>query len=339
VAAGVQPSTAMFPFILRRTVRIATLACAVAALSFAFSAWAPGSIDDRWRLEPGYAPSAAAAIRARHGLDLPWTDRFRRWAGSVAAGDFGVSIEYDVPVAPLVAVRAGRTLLLGAAGTALAWLVATPIGVLMAARQGSAFDRACRAVVVVVLVVPEPVLALACVIAAVRTGLAPAGGMIALSIVETGAGPRTAAVDVARHLALPAAVLALGMAPTIVRHVRSTMTDVLGAPYIAAARARGVPPRRLLFRSALRPAAPPLVALFGLSVGQLLSASLLVEVLTGWPGLGPLLVEATRSRDVPVVVAVTLGGALLLGTSNLAADLALSWVDPRQRQATVRSRG
>jgi peptide/nickel transport system permease protein len=337
VATVLHNGAAMLRFTMKRIARVVTLAVAVATLSFAFGAWAPGGLDDAWRLEPGYSPATAAAVRARHGLDLPWPARLGRWIGSAARGDFGVSVEYDVPVAPLVTARLGRTLLLGATGTALAWLVAAPVGILIAARQGSVLDRACRAAVVTLLAVPEPVLALALVIAAVRTGLAPAGGMVGVRAVGDGAASWEAAVDVARHLALPAVVLALGLAPTIVRHVRSAMAESLGSPFVIAARARGVPARRILFRSALRPAAPPLVSLLGLSVGHLFGASLLVEVVTGWPGLGPLLVEATKARDIPVVVAVTLASALLLGTSNLAADLALSWVDPRQRPAVARS--
>ena len=327
----------MLRFTLARVVRIVTLAAAVAALSFALVAAAPGHVDDTWRLEPGYAPAAAASIRARHDLDAPWALRLMRWARATAGGDLGTSVEYDVPVAPLVARRVGRTLLLGAVGTALAWLLAVPMGILMAARQHSIFDRAGRAVVVMLLAIPEPVLALSLVIVAVRTGLAPAGGMVPVRAVEDGVSSWAQVLDVARHLALPAVALALGLAPTILRHVRSTMREALDSPFIIAARARGVPARRIVFRSALRPAAPPLIALLGLSVGHLLGASLLVEVLTGWPGLGPLLVEATRSRDMPVVVAVTLAAALLLAASNLAADLALSWFDPRQRDSAVAS--
>jgi peptide/nickel transport system permease protein len=143
--------------------------------------------------------------------------------------------------------------------------------------------------------------------------------------------------DVCRHLALPAIVLAVGLLPILVRHVRASVLDVLNAPFIVAARARGVPRGRLLFRAALRAAAAPLVALLGLSVANLLSVSLLVEVITGWPGLGPLLVEATRSRDMPVVGAALLSSCTLLAIGALVADAGVRLADPRVRLSSVRA--
>jgi peptide/nickel transport system permease protein len=323
-------------FIARRLVHLLMLTATIGALSFAIGSWAPGTFDAPLRLEPGYSPDAVAALRARHGLDQPFGTRFAWWLRSMARGDLGVSVEYDAPVGPLVALRACRTLLLGLVATSLAWLVAVPAGIWMAARTGSVVDRAWRALFAVLLTLPEPLLAIAFVMVAARTGLVPSGGM--LSSRSAPGSAWTDAADVARHVVLPAVVLALGSMPVIARHVRSSVAAVLGAPFITAARARGVPAGRLLFRSALRAAASPLLSLLGLSVGSLLSASLIVEVVTGWPGLGPLLVDATRSRDVPVVAAVTLCSTLLLGVGGGMADLATHVADPRTRAAAPGAR-
>jgi peptide/nickel transport system permease protein len=255
---------------------------------------------------------------------------------SVLRGNLGISTEYEVPVAPLVVVRGARTLLLGAVATSLAWLLALPLGIWMAARAGSGFDRACRVAVTATLAVPEAILALALMMLAARTGFAP-GGMLSTRSAGTATWARVA--DVWRHLALPVVVLAIGLLPVVVRHVRASVVEVLGTPFIVAARARGVPPRRLLFRAALRAAAAPLVALLGLSIANLLSVSLLVEVITGWPGLGPLLVEATRSRDMPVVAAAVLSSCLLLAIGALVADVGVRLVDPRVRASSLRGRG
>jgi peptide/nickel transport system permease protein len=158
-----------------------------------------------------------------------------------------------------------------------------------------------------------------------------------LSTRGTALAPWATAADVCRHLAVPAGVLAVGLLPVLVRHVRASVRAVLASTYITAARARGVPGRRLLFRSALRAAAAPLVALLGLSIANLLSVSLVVEIITGWPGLGPLLVEATRARDMPVVAAAVLCSCVLLVLGGLIADAGVQISDPRVRLSSLRA--
>jgi len=117
----------------------------------------------------------------------------------------------------------------------------------------------------------------------------------------------------------------------LVRHVRASLIDVLGAPFIQAARARGVPGRRLLFRDGLRAAANPLLSLLGLSIAALLSASLVVEAIMSWPGLGPLLLEAIAARDLYLVIGAVMCSTLLLLAGNFLADALLYLADPRLR--------
>ena len=137
--------------------------------------------------------------------------------------------------------------------------------------------------------------------------------------------------DIAEHLFLPALGLAIATLPPLVRHVRSAMIEVLGAPFIRAARAHGIAERRVLFRYALPVAANPLVSLFGLSVATMLSASLLVEVVLSWPGIGPLLVDAILAKDVYVVIGAVMLSSVFLVAGNLFADLLLFAADPRMR--------
>jgi peptide/nickel transport system permease protein len=144
-------------------------------------------------------------------------------------------------------------------------------------------------------------------------------------------GPWDRLKDVAWHLVLPATALILLTLPVLVRHVRASFVDTLSAPFVQAARARGVPERRLLFRSVLRAAANPLVSLLGLSIAGLLSTSLVIEALMSWPGLGPLLLDAIASRDLHLVVGAVLCSTLLLLAGNLLADGLLFVTDPRLR--------
>ncbi len=141
--------------------------------------------------------------------------------------------------------------------------------------------------------------------------------------------------DFAWHLALPVAVLVLGMLPVLVRHIRAAVVEQMAAPFAVNARALGIPRRRLLFRHILPAAADPLIALFGFSLGTLLSAGLLVEVVMGWPGLGPFFLEAVLSRDFAIVLAVVLLSTAVLLAGNLLADLLLYRLDPPNPKGAV----
>jgi len=165
---------------------------------------------------------------------------------------------------------------------------------------------------------------------AVRTGYFPTGGMVSLSFAEL--GPWDKVKDVASHFFIPVTALIMANLPVLVRHIRASLIEVLQAPFIQAARASGIPERRLLFRYALRAAANPLISLLGLSIAALLSASLVVETIMSWPGLGPLLLEAVAARDLHLVVGVVMCSTILLVAGSLLADTLLYWVDPRIRQ-------
>jgi peptide/nickel transport system permease protein len=130
-------------------------------------------------------------------------------------------------------------------------------------------------------------------------------------------------------------ILVLAGLAIVIRHVRASVADVLDAPYLRAGRGLGIGRARLLFRHALPVAAGPAISLFGLSIASLLSGSLLVEVATGWPGLGPLLLEATLARDLYLVIGGIIFSALFLVAGNLIADLLLLASDPRIRRGGI----
>jgi peptide/nickel transport system permease protein len=137
--------------------------------------------------------------------------------------------------------------------------------------------------------------------------------------------------DVAFHLVVPATALVLAILPALVRHVRASVSDVLAAPFVRAARAHGIPEARVLFRHVLPAAANPLVSLFGLSLAGLLSMSLVVEVVMSWPGLGPLLLDAILARDFFLALGLVLVSTVLLLGGNMLADALLLAADPRIR--------
>jgi peptide/nickel transport system permease protein len=317
-------------YLLRRAWHAVFLLIGVSLLSFLFTELAPGDYLVEMRLNPQISPHTLAGLRSQYGLDQPLPVRYFAWLKSAAQGEFGFSFAYNTPVASLLWVRAQNTLLLGIIATAIAWLLAIPLGVWSASKQGRLADRISSAGTTVLLAVPDVLLALGFLLIAVRTGLFPTGGMVSLNFAELNWWRKVA--DLSVHLALPTAALVLATLPTLVRHVRAAMIEVLQAPFMRAARAHGIGRRRLLFLHALPAALNPLIGLFGFSIAGLLSGSLLVEVVMSWPGLGPLLVEAILSRDLYVVIGSVVFSTALLVTGMLISDALLFAADPRIRR-------
>ncbi len=236
-----------------------------------------------------------------------------------------------MPVGRLVWPRARNTLVLTVTASAAAWALALAAGTWMAWRAGAWVDRLGLAASAALLATPPLILGLGCLFWAASSGLFPAGGMTSLGSEELGFGGRLR--DLLWHLVLPGAALALGSWPVYVRHVRSAVLEVLDAPFLRLARGHGIPPARLVARYVLPAAANPLVSLFGLSVASLVSGSLVIEVIFGWPGMGPLVVEAILRRDLHVIVGTTLLSAVFVVLGQLLADLLLYAADPRIRRA------
>ena len=316
-------------YLERRMVHGALLLVSVSVLCFLFTDLAPGNFFDEMKLNPQISSDTVAALRSQYGLDRSLPVRYGRWVKSVMQGAWGYSFAYNSPVRGLILLRARNTLLLTGCATLIAWLIAVPLGVWTASRAGSWTDRVCMSGTSFFLAVPEMVVVLGLLYFVIRSHALPAGGMMSRGFEQFGFAEQV--VDLLKHLIVPVVALVLASSPILVRHVRASMIEVLTAPFISAARGHGISPARILFRYALPAGANPMISLFGLSLAGLLSGSLLVEVITGWPGLGPLLLEASVSRDLYVVIGVVMSSTVFMITGNLLADALLVAVDPRVR--------
>lgn len=312
----------------RRLLQSVLLLWGVSLFAFLFVAAAPGDFTDALRMNPQVSASTIAAARSRYGLDKSLPVRYVRWLGNSLHGDFGYSFAYDTPVANLIWTRARNTLFLTISSTLLAWLIAIPLGVWSAARRHGIANLISSGMSGLIAL-PDLLLALGLLYLAVQTGWFPAGGMFSVGFSTLSLWARTK--DLLAHFTLPMLALVIGMLPVLLQHVRAAVVEALDAPFLRAARAHGIPRRRLLFRYALPFAANPLISLFGLSLATLLSASLLVEVIMGWPGLGPLILGAVVSRDIYVVVASVLASTIFLLAGNWISDVLLYLHDPRIR--------
>ena len=316
-------------FLLRRSVHALLILTLASLLAFTLGSIAPGDYFDDMRVNSAISPETLAKLRSDYGLDRPAPERYLHWVRSIAWGQWGFSFAYNSPAGPILLSRCRNTLLLTCTATLLAWLAALGCGALSAMKEGSLADLLVTGVNASLLAVPEVVIALCGLLFAVQTGLFPVGGLVSLgeSNGETWAHIR----DLVRHLALPAIVLAAGLLPLLLSHVRDALSEVLRSPFIEAAEASGIPPGRILFRHAFPAAANPLITLFGTSIGMLISSSLLTEAVFGWPGLGQLMLEAIEARDFFLVMdsAMLSTGFFLVG--GLIADVLLFSADPRIR--------
>jgi peptide/nickel transport system permease protein len=317
-------------YLARRLIRAILLLIGVSALCFLFTEMAPGTFFDEMRLNPQISPETISALRLRYGLDQPLLSRYGRWVKSALHADFGYSIAYNVPVAPLLWSRAKNTLFLTTTALLLTWLISVPLGVLAASRRGGLLDKAVTLVSSFLISVPELVIAVGLLAAAVRWRILHVGGM--MSVDFEGLSTWGKLQDILFHLALPALILVLCETAVIVRHVRASVLEVLDTPYVQAACGFGIKPGRVLFRHVLPVAANTAISLLGFSLAGLLSGSMLVEAVCGWPGLGPLMLEATLSRDLYLVIGGIMFSSLFTLGGGLVADIMLLASDPRIRR-------
>ena len=316
----------------RRVLAAVPILWLVVTLTFVVVHAVPGSVADLLD-KPGLSPAAREAVRHRYGLDQPLATQYLRWLEGAVTGDFGISFLYRQPVGRLVARALPPTLLLTGTALLLDLLLGILLAVLAAARPRSWLDRITTVLSLGVYGMPVFWLAgLAILVFSVRLGWLPASHMHGLDAASMPAAARL--LDLVRHLLLPAGILGLSGAASTARYVRAGLLDIRQSRFLLAARARGLPRRRILWVHALRPALLPLITLLGLSLPFLVSGSLVIEVIFSWPGMGRLLWTAAWARDVPVILATTLLGAAAVIAGNLLADVLYVAVDPRTREET-----
>jgi oligopeptide transport system permease protein len=304
-------------FVARRLLSAIPTLFVVIALSFALTRAAPGGPFDE---EQALPPEIRANLEAAYGLDQPMHLQFGRYLRGLLRGDFGPSFRFrDFTVTELIAGGLPVSLALGLAALALALALGIPMGLWAALARGRFADRAVMAVAVAGVSLPvfvvAPFLAL---LFGIWLRWLPVAGW------EDG---RLADV------VLPMATLALPVVAYVARLTRGSLLETLQAPWIRAARARGLPPRMVLLRHALPAALLPVVSYLGPAAAAVLAGSLVVETIFGLPGMGRHLVQGALNRDYTVVMGMVIVYAALMILLNLVADLAHAWLDPRIRHS------
>ena len=321
----------MLRLIVSRGAQAAVVVFLVVTLAFALIHLAPGDPFSAAFADPSLSSETVAQQRTLWGYDQPLLVQYGRWAANVLHGEFGWSIMRSRPVRDVLLETIPNTLIL--MGTALAFGLAggVVLGTWQAARRGSAAERASGALTMVLLSIPEFLVALgALTVLALGLRWFPVGRMIEPALHETYSYAGRVG-DVLRHLALPAGVLAVLLASAISRYHRSAMLAVLPEDFIRTARAKGAGTARVLANHALRNALGPVIAIAGLLLPALLGGTVFVEKVFNWPGMGLTMVEAVGRRDYPLILAGVLAGSAMVALGGAVAD-ALAWLtNPRSR--------
>jgi peptide/nickel transport system permease protein len=314
-------------YVARRLVFAFVLVLFVSSAALWLTRLAPGDLTGSLALG---SPEEIARVRARFGLDRGVAEQWALWLSHAIRFDFGDSYLYNRPVSALVAASAANSAALAVVALAFATFVGIPLGIFTGSRRGGAVTLLLRSASVLCLSVPPLLTSLVFVWIAARTGWFPVGGMSSVDASALGWGPWLS--DLAWHLPLPALALALPVTATLERLQAQSIGETVRQPFAAAALARGLTHGQIVVRHAWRASLRPVCALYGVVIGALLSGSFAVEYVTSWPGLGRLMFEALRARDIYLVAGCAAAGALFLALGTLISDLLLAAADPRVRE-------
>lgn len=312
----------MAGYVAGRLALVLLVLVAVSVLVFAITSILPGNVA--YLILGQFAPpDQVRALELKLGLDDPLWVQYARWAGRMAIGDFGESMLMSRPVAPLVAEAIQRSLVLAGVSFVFIAVIGLALGVVAALRHNGPLDHAVSVGTYLGIAVPEFFWAIVVILVFASTlGWLPSSGYEPVA-----AGLGTWAL----HLVAPVLTLVFGHLAHVSRLTRSSMIEVLQSPYVVAARAKGLPERRVVLRHALRNALLPAITVLALDVGRLMGGIVVIETVFAYPGLGRLIVFSIQSRDIPTLQAAILVVAAIYALANLAADLLYAFLNPKIR--------
>jgi peptide/nickel transport system permease protein len=315
-------------YIIRRILVIIPVFLGITLVNYVLLDILPGDPVDALidpKLLDTWTDEMIEAKRASLGLDKPWAVRYAIWLKELVSGNMGYSYYTSQPVLAELGKRLGPTLKLQSVAFASAVILGIGLGVFSALKQYSFFDYLFTVLTYINVSVPSFFYALLVVyLFAVKWRLFPTSGLRTF-------GQPPSLLDELKHMVLPALCLSLGSWATLMRYCRTSMLEVMHEEYITVARAKGLAQRTVVVRHALRNALTPVITIVGMSVPYIISGSVLVEAVFGWPGMGLLTLTAVYRRDYPVMMGVSVLFSGLVLASNLISDLAYAWADPRVR--------
>jgi peptide/nickel transport system permease protein len=325
----------MVTYILQRFMLALVTIWAISVVSFVIIQLPPGDFVDTYITNLAASGSAvraeeAQALREQYGLDKPIWVQYAKWVTRVAAGDFGMSMEWGRPVIEVIGDRLWLTIVISVAAILITWGLALPIGIYSAVRQYSVPDYVFTFIGFVGLAVPNFLLALIIMYFGFKFFDMNIGGLFSA---EYQIAPWSAAKvwDMMKHLPLPALILALAGTAQLIRIMRANLLDELRRPYVTTARARGLPEWRVILKYPVRAALNPFASTIGYLLPFVVSGSIVVSLVLSLPTVGPLLLRSLVAQDMFLAGTIVLLLGILTVIGTFLSDLILMWIDPRIR--------
>lgn len=272
----------------------------------------------------------AERLRAEYGLDQPMVMQYLSWIGQVVQGDFGMSFDWNRPVADVIGDRLALSMVVSVAAIIFTWAVALPIGVYAAVRRYSVGDYTLTFLGFLGLAIPNFLLALILMYVGFSVFDASVGGLFSAGY-ENAPWSFAKVWDLLKHLVIPAIVLGTAGTAQLIRIMRANLLDELKKPYVVTARAKGLAERRLVAKYPVRVALNPFASSIGFLFPQVVSGTIVVSIVLSLPTVGPVLLRALQAQDMYLAGAIVLLLGVMTVIGTLISDLVLMWLDPRIR--------
>lgn len=326
----------MLTFLIRRTFYMVPTVFLISVVAFVIIQLPPGDylttlVAQMASQGESLDKAQLAALQQRYGLGQPIYVQYGKWIWAIVSHlDFGQSFEWNRPVSELLGDRLPMTIVLALSTTIFTFVVAFPIGVYSAVRQYSAGDYIFTTFGFLGLAIPHFLLALVLMYLGFRYFGQSVGGLFSPDYVDAGWNLGKF-IDLLGHLWVPVVVLGTGGTAGLIRTLRANLLDELHKPYVIAARARGVPERRLLVKYPVRVAMNPFISTVGWLLPSLFSGEVIVAQVLSLPTTGPLLLSSLTSQDMYLAGSMILIVSVLTVIGTLISDVCLAWLDPRVR--------
>ena len=311
----------MLKYCLKKIGQLAIVMLLISFFSFAIIDLAPGDISSMY-LTPDMTETERQLITEKLGLDKSMPEQYWGWLTEALQGNFGVSLSYNTPVAPMLLRRLPSTILLMGVSLLVSLALAIPLGLIAGYKKNTWADNLISSFAYFGMSIPSFYFGMLMIILFTATlHWLPSSGMHSVGV--------DTPLDTLQHMIMPVLTMALGTMASKIRYVRANTIGQLSEEYVLASKAKGCTPAQILRKHVLKNTLLPIITILGMNMASLVCGSFIIESVFGWPGVGSFAMEAIGKRDYPVIMAYIILSGFILVVGNFVADILYSFADPR----------
>lgn len=311
----------MLKYCLKKIGQLAIVMLLISFFSFAIIDLAPGDISSMY-LTPDMTEAERQLITEKLGLDKSMPEQYFGWLTEAIQGNFGVSLSYNTPVAPMLLRRLPSTILLMGVSLLVSLALAIPLGLIAGYKKNTWADNLISSFAYFGMSIPSFYFGMLMIILFTATlHWLPSSGMHSVGV--------DTPLDTLQHMIMPVLTMALGTMASKIRYVRANTIGQLSEEYVLASKAKGCTPAQILRKHVLKNTLLPIITILGMNMASLVCGSFIIESVFGWPGVGSFAMEAIGKRDYPVIMAYIMLSGFILVVGNFVADILYSFADPR----------